>query len=348
MCLSKSDFVSNGASALTGVLCALLMNTTHLCGQEILRREISDGILESLAVSADGSHFAVAVFKPRSSVAVTEVKSGRITQSIVRDNGRNSAIAFDKNGTRLAFALLGGKDEKDLFFGVRIWELNSDKKARDLKPNENLVAAVLFSPDGTQIASADSGGEIRTWDVASGRLLHSLPKKHVDAPKLAFSSNGKILFSAGKDGQLNAWDLSNNSLLHAIQDGGGSYVALAACPNGKTLLAARASGKLETWDLETQRLTSSRTFSKQVPPLSFAFSESCELIATGSSDATIKLWNRGNGEVLATLKHSALFDVQQLAFTSDARVLLSGGNGPLPTARAEVIVWDLSALLKKK
>jgi WD40 repeat protein len=63
------------------------------------------------------------------------------------------------------------------------------------------------------------------------------------------------------------------------------------------------------------------------------------IVATGSQDWTIRLWNYETGEELATLVGHE-FTIGGLAFTEDARLLVSGAGDET------VRLWDVSSITR--
>src|SRR2546425_415297 len=60
---------------------------------------------------------------------------------------------------------------------------------------------------------------------------------------------------------------------------------------------------------------------------SVAFDKDGKILASGSFDKTVKLWDFASGKVMQTLNHGA--GVTTIAFSPDGTVLASGGNDNL-------------------
>ena len=73
-----------------------------------------------------------------------------------------------------------------------------------------------------------------------------------------------------------------------------------------------------------------------------AFAPGGKVLATGSADHTIKLWDAATGKLRTTLKGHA-DEVLAVAFSPDGKILASAGGDLLDTAKAgEVILWDVA------
>jgi WD40 repeat protein len=130
-----------------------------------------------------------------------------------------------------------------------LWDLAKDKESRrfrhrgpgagDLADTPGPANAILFTPDGKEVFTADSDGRLRYWDFANGKLVRSIeavePQKAPPAgskavPRvfMALSPNCKVglVVSGSKTAGANTfpnlllWNLKTNKQLRPLRDPG--------------------------------------------------------------------------------------------------------------------------------
>src|SRR5258708_883614 len=77
-----------------------------------------------------------------------------------------------------------------------------------LKGHTRWVNRVVFSPNGTRLASAGGDGDatVKIWDSKTGELLRTLAGHDRGVYNVAFSPDGKMIASAGHDHTLVLWN----------------------------------------------------------------------------------------------------------------------------------------------
>jgi WD40 repeat protein len=212
------------------------------------------------------------------------------------------------------------------------------------------ITAVAVAPDSRTIASGSRDRSVKLWDAASGKLLRTLSGHRDAVLSVTFAANGATLYSGSRDGTVRAWEVANGRLVGTFNAGppltaGGSVNAIAALPvkgaDGiATLLMARAVGPANV--VQLGRVGGAP--GEAIPPLAghlktvrvLGFSPDGKLLASGSDDGAVKLWDAEDGSLQRTLKGYAM-PVTTIAFSADSTQMLTGSEDGIAK------VWDLAS-----
>jgi hypothetical protein len=182
-------------------------------------------LIQSVAVSADGSLFAIG--EP-GKVVIRSVRTRAVENSLtdgLDTSGPPSLVSFSPDRTRIA--------AYETSPGVLIWDAASRKlRALPLRPKrwENALA---FSPDGTVLASGAHDGSIMLWSADTGQPIGTpLIGHRAKIFGLAFSPDGRILASGSEDHNVILWDVKTGqaAAAHGAREMGAGIRLLGAEP----------------------------------------------------------------------------------------------------------------------
>ena len=182
---------------------------------------------------------------------------------------------------------------------IYLYDLKRNEKLTSLTGHTDFVWSVSFSPDGKRLVSSSSDKTSKLWDVEWGEQIGTFP---LDESRtlmgIAFSPCGSIIATA-MFGGLRLWCAETlTTLLEILQPQTQKPYALAFSPCGKYLASGtwwrREEGMqkmaIRLWDVATgEEITTFWGHPTDVQSL--AFSPDNTLLASGSHDCTILLWD---------------------------------------------------------
>jgi WD40 repeat protein len=288
-------------------------------GKELRRLTGHDGIIRSLAFSADGKLLVSTSPENglnRGRVNIWDVATGKRRE--LRDGiGSARCAALSPDGATLAVGCPG-----DIYF----FDVASGKAVRKFPWADAIVKSVAFSPDGKTLGavcqvSMENRGT-RLWDVATGREIRKLPPESAGGT-LAFSPDGKMLATRDYRQPVRLWDAETGQAVLTIGNGGDGWNFFAFSADGKALLIG-ADGDTVLWDITTKREVR-RFGDKRGFYYAGAIAPDGKFLAL-SDDHAVRLFDINTGaELLPFTAHASPVDVA--TFSPDGNTLLTGGDG---------------------
>lgn len=225
---------------------------------------------------------------------------------------------------------------------IEFWDVSSGK---ELICIDGFSFPIFFSPDGKTVISRSNDGTIKLWDSGSGKVLRSLSRCRNDeyAASCCFSADGTKIATGSEYGAIKLWsrtsglaqgsvavDYANMDTLAFSMDGNWLAFGTHLGPNRS---ASQASGDIHLCNARSGKELRIISGHEDLI-LSLGFNPDGKLIASGSQDATMKLWDVASGRNLGVFKgHSD--DVNSVAFSPNGTAIVTGSADN--TAR----VWNL-------
>ena len=196
------------------------------------------------------------------------------------------------------------------------------------------ISTVAISADGTKAVSGGEDGSVKLWDLRNGTLIDTLKGQGSPVNAITLTPDGAIAVSSSDDNRLKAWELATGRL---IRDWDAHHVrAVSITPEGGRALSGGGEGWVVLWDIKSgSPLRIFRGHSGTVYGLAVA--RNGTLLASASSDRTVRLWHLESLEALeASLAlqyrtsigtFTADFLLTSLALASDGKTLVTGDIG---------------------
>jgi WD40 repeat protein len=219
------------------------------------------------------------------------------------------------------------KKEDRISEPILVWREGAETE-KPLELEHAGVAALAFSPTAKRLASGDKRGEVLVWDltlpVHKVKMTTPTPDPNNGVTALAFAGDGALLAGARQNGEITLWDARGTKvgsftlLLHAkeriecLAFAVGHPVLAIGSDEGNIHLCQRSTGEvLGRFYGHTRSVSSIIFFAKD------------QLLASGSAEGTIKVWDTDMFVEMLTLRgpRSA---IRSLAVSSTETTLISG------------------------
>lgn len=192
-----------------------------------------------------------------------------------------------------------------------VYGIKDFKEYNNLSGHDKPVIGVVFSPDGTMIATASFDNTVKLWNAENGKEIDSIDdseeKKHTEqVNSVDFSPDGNMIATASFDGTVKLWKVKKGEIQFDKEIPNGSDVfGVKFNPKSKnsepSIALASKDGTVSIWNIKGELIWKKDNEHKKTVD-GVAFSPDGKIVASASWDGTVKVWNAQNGDPIDTLE----------------------------------------------
>ncbi|MDM9381670.1 NB-ARC domain-containing protein [Chlorogloeopsis sp. ULAP01] len=321
----------------------------------------------SVAFSPDGNTLASG--SEDTAIRLWNVCEGHLLKAWQGHTSQVRAVTFSPDGHILAS---GGDD-----YTAKMWDISTGRGLKTFQKESSQVRSVAISPDGRILASSGCNQTVTLWDINTGQCIKTLQGHLNWIFSIAFSPDGQMLATGSVDQTVKLWNFRCGECLQTFGGDIGFVLSVAFSPDGHILASGSEDGILRLWNVKTgqclQTLTghASRIWSVAFAPRGYVVKSSvgasvaipqnvaslketgnsnhAYLLASGSEDQTVRLWDTETGQCVKTLQghtatvltvvfapHGDAIAIQHEDSLQSRQVLASGSEDET------IKLWDVS------
>ncbi|KAJ1986279.1 Lissencephaly-1 [Dimargaris cristalligena] len=218
------------------------------------------------------------------SIRIWEASSGYCLKTI---QGHAEWVRYISVSEDARLFVTGSNDQS-----VRVWDPSSGECKFDLRGHEHVVECVQFAPPIAysfirQLLGIAPKVRAKSPSVSGGTPASAVA---VLANGHAEPSPGNYAVSGSRDKTIILWDTLTGQLLHTFRGHDNWVREIIFHPSGKFMLSASDDKAIKIWELSTGRCMKTLADAHGHFVTSIAFSTVTPVVATGSYDQEVNIW----------------------------------------------------------
>jgi WD40 repeat protein/tetratricopeptide (TPR) repeat protein len=246
-----------------------------------------------------------------------------------------TSVAFSPNSTILASSSINGS--------VKFWDVTTGEIINTLKFAE--VVSLSYSIDGTELAIYGSN-RVWIWDMIRGRSKFNITTGVAFIEAISYSHDSNLLVTGGA--YLKLWNITDYNVFARLVTTGierEDALSVSFSPDGKYLVSGHDPPAIQEEDfpylLKVWNVTDGKPLRNlglhNAAVMSVDFSADGKLLASGSVNGSIKLWNVSDWSLQQNIMTHENSSVHSVAFSPKGKILASGGSD------SEITLWNVTS-----
>ena len=264
-------------------------------------------------------------FGRKTTVQIWDVMTGK-AMNVFQSPHELGRRTLSPDSSRLAMVMSTGT--------IQVWNFSTGQLDCHLKEHSAPIGVLVFSSDGTRLASWDSDGKLVVWQILGSQnkwILHGPPCPFHE--QLIISPDNSHLAGISESGRdIWIWDTATCQVNAKISTNPPRGVAFS--PDSRTL-ASYGPGEIQLWDT----LTGKALQKFRGPFINVVFSPNQETLVSGSRYGQLEVWNTTTGELIRSLpahRESENSIINNMAFSTNGTKLVTN------TLSGIIRLWNVS------
>lgn len=219
-----------------------------------------------------------------------------------------------------------------------VWEWQSETYVLKQQGHLYGMNCLDFSSDGNYVATGGEDGKVKLWNMSTGFCFTTFSEHTgpVSGVKFIGKGVGKAVLSCSLDGTVRAHDMMRYRNFRTLTaPTPAQFTCVSVDVSGEVVCAgAMDPFHIYLWSLHTGHILD--VLAGHEGPIScVSFAETTGILASGSWDGTLKLWNVYTNTCSETFEHGC--DVLAVCFRSDGKVCCTA------TTNGNLTFWDVDS-----
>jgi WD40 repeat protein/serine/threonine protein kinase len=191
----------------------------------------------------------------------------------------------------------------------------------EVEAHHGAITGMVYSDDGRWIVTAGEDATLKVWDAAYHTLIRTIELD--DGRATALALNGTRALTGHANGKVVLWDLERAAKVATVQRNEANIWAVAFTGDATRFATASHDWKVTLWDANQPAAPLHVFDGHENAVQSLAYSPQAFLLASGSADKTVRLWDLQTLSLKRTYNGPRDF-VTAVAFSHNGRTLAAG------------------------